>query len=384
MKRNVITFFSKILIFLLKFFKIKLFKLNVGRIGHLVELFFLYNLRAEKEKNTKFLCYLYYSNKISNKYLFNKFKKHLNIIPYKIGNFLDRVINSLEMSDDQKNSVRVFDFLNKKSGWEYYNGEILDIQITKDEETYFKNFLKDKNIRFPYVCINLWSFKHLKENYPGLDWSHHDLRLSNDENFTELINYITEKKMNVVIMGHDPSRFKKINNDKVFNYPSVRDDILDVLLIKNCYCYISDSTGLDYLAFAFKRPMLLNSPFLNFFFNKNDKLVYLLKSQFNVKKNRTSTLNEMLYEDDTLFKVKSEFYKKNNIIIKDNNSFEILDAYKNLDFLIKNNYCEKKIEKYSEKFWNTYKQALLEKNFKEKNHYKNGPYPYVYNNIELN
>ena len=38
--------------------------------------------------------------------------------------------------------------------------------------------------------------------------------------------------------------------------------------------------------------------------------------------------------------------EKNKIILKDNNPGDILEAYKNLDSLIKNDICKKNIENY--------------------------------------
>ncbi len=383
MRKNVINFFSIILYCLLKIFKIKIFKLNVGRIGHLVELYFLYYLRSQIEKKNKYFCYLYEKKNISNKYLFDKFRNNLNIIPSALGNFIDRILINSSLSDNKKNEIILFDFLNKKSGWEYYNGDILDVKINSEDQIYFENFLKSKNIKHPYVCINLWSFKHLEDNYPNQDLSHHKLRLSNEENFFDLINYITQKNIYVIIMGHDVSRFKNLDNNKVINYSDFREDILDYFLIKNCYCYISDCTGLDYLAFALKKPMLLNSPFLNFFYNKHNKIVYILKNQFSLVENKIINLHEMLYKFDTMFKVKNNFYEKNKIILKDNNPSDILEAYKNLDSLIKNDVCEKNIENYSKQFWHKYKEFLIKKNYKEKDHYNSGPHPFIYNNINI-
>ena len=165
----------------------------------------------------------------------------------------------------KKNIIKLFDFNNKNSGWEFYDGEILNLQIKKSEQSYFDDFLNKHNLKYPYVCINLWSFKHLKEYYPNEDMSHHKLRFSNEEVYFKLIDHITEKGMNVVIMGHDASRFENLKNKNIFNYSKVREDIIDFFLIKNCHCYISDCTGFDYLAFALKTNVTKFSLFKLFF-----------------------------------------------------------------------------------------------------------------------
>ena len=383
MKKLIANILSNILITLLIFFKIKLFKLNVGRIGHLVEIYFLYTLKKKHDQKTIFLCYLYDKKNICNDFIFSKFKKELKIIPSVFGNFIEKLMNYAEISQEKKSSVFAFNIHNKKSGWENYNGEILNINLKTEEENNFEKFLKLNNITKPYICLNLWSFEHLKNTYKNIDWSHHDLRISKSSNYYDLINYISEKNMNIVIMGHDKHKFKNIKSDKIFNYSEFRNDEIDFFLIKNCYCYISDCTGLDYLAFTLKKPMLLNTPFLNFFFNKNNNIMYLIKYQFNKRKNKISNLKDMLYEDKTLFKVKSEYYKKKEILIKDNSSIEILKAYKNLENLIKNNKCDQSVEKYTHLFWNYYSKYINEKNYLERSHYNSGPYPFIFNNLDI-
>ena len=111
--------------------------------------------------------------------------------------------------------------------------------------------------------------------------------------------------------------------------------------------------------------------------------MYLIKYQFNKRKNKISNLKDMLYEDKTLFKVKSEYYKKKEILIKDNSSIEILKAYKNLENLIKNNKCDQSVEKYTHLFWNYYSKYINEKNYLERSHYNSGPYPFIFNNLDI-
>ena len=73
----------------------------------------------------------------------------------------------------------------------------------------------------------------MEDNYPNQDLSHHKLRLSNEENFFDLINYITQKNIYVitlwVMMFLD---LKNLDNNKVINYSDFREDILDYFLIK--------------------------------------------------------------------------------------------------------------------------------------------------------
>ena len=44
------------------------------------------------------------------------------------------VESNSSLSDNKKNEIILFDFLNKKSGWEYYNGDILDVKINSEDQ----------------------------------------------------------------------------------------------------------------------------------------------------------------------------------------------------------------------------------------------------------
>ena len=390
-KNFIKNFLINITKFIFNILKIRICNINVERIGHLVETIFLYEILKKKENNNyNDLIFFSYENNICNKYLFKKLKNRL--LSYKktlkINNFVgDKIYKLLRghcKTDISLNKFFVFDINNKKSGWENVNNETLDIDITETEKKKFIEFLKNNDINEKkYVCLNLWSFEHLKKN---LDWSHHKYRLSDSENYLELINYILEEGLFIIALGHDSKRYLNIRNKKFINYCEKRSDILDVLLVKNCFAYISDATGLDYLANAFKKPMLINSPFLEFFFTHRTDIVYLVKRFYSEKKGGDLTLKEALFKENLMFKVKSSLYEKRKINIKENYPNDLVNAYKLLCEIIEKNKIPDNKRKYSNEFWSKYLENLNNLDRKENLYYSKTKIKSIYSftNLEGN
>ena len=114
---------------------------------------------------------------------------------------------------------------NKKVDGNIYNGDILDVKINSEDQIYFENLLKSKNIKHPYVCINLWILNIWKIII--LIRIYHIISLDYLMKKTFLIFFYNTKKYLCNFMGHDVSRFKNLDNNKVIRNSDFREDILD-------------------------------------------------------------------------------------------------------------------------------------------------------------
>ena len=387
-KKLIKNFLIIIVKFVFNLFNLRICSINAERIGHLVENIYLYEILKRNEKKFYIdLIFFSYTENICNEFLFKNLtkkifsnKKTINI-PRKIGSIIYKLIQFGYQNDKNFGKFLIFDINNKKSKWELVTNQVLEINLTNEEINNFSKFLNDHKIpREKYICINLWSFKHLREN---LDWSHHNYRLSNDENFLKLINSILEMDFYVVVLGHDEKRFANIKNEKFINYSKYRTEILDILLIKNCYAYISDATGLDYLANAFNKPMLVNSPFIEFFFTHRPNIVYIIKRFFSKKTNKELSLKEALYDEQLMFKVKSSFYDKKKIKIKDNFAEDLINAFSLLISIVEKKEITEDVRSYSNIFWYNYVKCLNNSNRKEKEYYSKNKIKSIYSKTSL-
>ena len=67
-------------------------------------------------KKLFFLCYLYDKKNICNDFIFSKFKKELKIIPSVFGNFIEKLMNYAEISQEKKVQFLHSIFIIKKVG----------------------------------------------------------------------------------------------------------------------------------------------------------------------------------------------------------------------------------------------------------------------------
>ena len=179
------------------------------------------------------------------------------------------------------------------------------------------------------VCINIWNAEHLK----NLDWSHHSHRNGKFSNYLLTINYLISKGYTVIKIGRS-NNIVNINNKKFIDYSyNLFEDSLDLFLISKCIFYISNSTGLDHLAFSLNKPMLINTPTIHDFFIERKNIVYLLRPYFSRKLNRELNVDEII-EKNLSFKLKSYDFEEQEVKINDNSPDEILLACKDLLYLI--------------------------------------------------
>lgn len=174
-------------------------------------------------------------------------------------------------------------------------------------------------------------------------------------------------------MGHSSDKYDKFRNNNFINYSKYRTDLLDLIILKNCYAYVSDCTGLDYVANLYDRPMLINSSFIDFFHTHRKDIVYILKRFYSKKRNRDLTFKEAILEEKLFFKLKSETYDLKNINIKNNFPEDIIHAFDLLEFIIQDKELKIENQKYSQKYWELYKEGIntLDKNRREKDYYFN-------------
>ena len=220
--------------------------------------------------------------------------------------------------------------VSKKSGWQNFNDNDNNFKLSEKIINRGSKFLKEHQIDpEKIVCINIWNAEHLK----NLDWSHHSHRNGKFSNYLLTINYLISKGYTVIKIGRS-NNIVNINNKKFIDYSyNLFEDSLDLFLISKCIFYISNSTGLDHLAFSLNKPMLINTPTIHDFFVERKNIVYLLRPYFSRKLNRELNVDEII-EKKLSFKLKSYDFEEQEVKINDNSPDEILLACKDLLYLI--------------------------------------------------
>ncbi len=362
-----------VIILINKVFKYKFYSINVSRLGHLVEDYYIY---LNNKKNQKCIVFKSHQNLgVCNNELISIFEKKINF--FKLSKFIEKPIWILNIVRKKYNILNDINLVNKdykKDGYQNYSFKDIKLEYSEQHQILFNDFLLKNNIeKKKYICVSFWDMGHLDTK--KYDFSHHDHRLSKCKfsNYFKTIKYLISQGYKVIRIGKTSKTPIQIEDKENFIDVSLdksKNEILDIMLLNYCKCFISTSGGLDYLGFMFDKPMLINQPIVDNVFSEKKNVFYLIKEHFNQKTNHNLTLED-IKDLDLGFVPKSYFFKKKLIAINDNNEEDILRILKKLLNFIEDKDNYQLYHNESKKNWNTYrsyinlKHPYLEKYFKD-------------------
>ena len=289
-------------------------KLNSKKYSKQLDLFFL----PSNPANT-------YLQKISKKYL-NVLPKELLYLPYKTIEFLSKKIgffkkNFINMRDYDYDLNNSFDKISTQ------------ISFTEEEIYLGDNSLEKIGIskKDKIVCLctrdSNYSLKNLNhpKKFNSEARSFMDIRNSDIETYKLASNELINLGYKVVRVGKDPDKKLSFENKNIIDYSksNIRSDFLDIYLAKRCEFVFGDSAGWTQAAVVFRKYIAFTNwaPFSVIdFVGKN---FYIFKYYYDLKLKRNLTIKEIF--NRKLNKLFLFDLEKNNIILKDNTSEEILE-----------------------------------------------------------
>ena len=296
---------------------------------------------------------------ICNKFLANKWKEHLIIIPsfilYPVIRLNNSIAKKLKFSNSHKIILKPFDtegVLSKTKP---------TIKFTKKEIFFAENKLYKNNINFnKIVCLIVRDSEYLKQKFPSQDFSYHDYRDCEIDNYIETVKYLNDNGITVIRMGRVVKKKMSYKNKLFIEYSGseIESDFMDIFLGYKCLFGISSGTGWEAVpAFLFRKPMVFTnfSPFGQLITTSN-VFVNLAKKHYSNK------LKKYLCVSD-IFKLCAfdfEEYKKNNITIEENTSKELRDAVgEMLNNIINCKTYSDQENNLNSMFWKLYKKNIL-------------------------
>ena len=335
-------------------FNFRFYSFNVSRIGHLSEDYFIF-LNNKKNYN----CILFLSHQdvgICNQELLEIVKKRFFFFPSFFFEEPIKIINKIRQKYGIFNRVNLVNKDFKKSGYAGYNLKPIKLSYSEKHKKIFNDFLKNYKVKEgKFVCFSLWEMGHLKNKKI---FSHHKHRLSlnNFKNYYQSINYLIQNGFKVVRIGKNNSIKLKINHKNYIDTSNIlnKNEILDIMLLNYCKFFVTTTGGLDYLAYMFNKPMIINTPIVDNVFSEKKNIMYLLRPHYCGKKKSELNFQEIMINRDLGFLPKYQFLKKKKIRILDNNRFEILNCVKDILKLINDQKKYKKYRKISEYYWEQY------------------------------
>jgi len=202
------------------------------------------------------------------------------------------------------------------------------LRFTEEENIRGGQFLQELGLqtgdRFVCLIVRDPAYKAKCQNQGGCDWSYHNYRDSDIDTYDQAALALAEKGYWVFRMGKGEHKPFVAQHPRILDYVNMRyrDDFLDIWLTANCHFMISSGTGLDSVAFVFRRPTVSVNFIPLGFFNSQWKVIIVPK-HLSFKSNGDSlTLKEYLKHNY----LHSEEYEKAGIVIQNLTAMEIQEA----------------------------------------------------------
>ena len=357
------------------FYLIRWRELYSSRIGHFAKETELHLSEAfldKSYKNKKILDIFFLGKFKANNQLVKMWKRRTTIIPrffmvplFRVNNFLNIFFPSGKDHEikwkaiSKRNMLRdIFNVLEKTKP---------NLSFTDEEHILGKKFLKQfgLNEKDKFVCLIVRDSAYLSTKDPQRDWSYHDYRNSDIENYFLAAEELTKKGYFVFRMGTHVSKQFHSKNKMIIDYANsnLRSDFMDIYLSAHCKFAISTATGLDEVTCVFRKPILYtNVAPLAIIETHNSNSIILFKEYFSNQSKNKLTLKEILDQGLSTLTHGDEFNQR-NIKLIDNSPQDILQAVIEMDEKIELKWINDQSDlNLQSKFWEIFKnnKVLLE------------------------
>ncbi|MBF0385319.1 MAG: TIGR04372 family glycosyltransferase [Candidatus Omnitrophica bacterium] len=140
-----------------------------------------------------------------------------------------------------------------------WNAANPQLSLSREQEAEGLRLLNSMGIKKGeiYVCFFARDSAYL-ESIIKRDWSYHDYRDSDVEDFIPALEYLTSRGIKAIRMGAVVKRRMETKNPMIIDYATrFRTEQGDIYLMKNCKFYLGDTSGIFILAAIFNKPLAL-------------------------------------------------------------------------------------------------------------------------------
>lgn len=268
--KNVLAILKKLLMYILAvpavvlirlikpWLLVRLGALQSSRIGHFVANTELYLCAQDAgiNKPTQHHVDLFFHNApVCNRQLATMWERVLRVYPASVLGPIFRVNQWLP-------GAAVHDALANSQAMDTHN--LLDrfpshLQFTAEEKARGEAGLLTMGIPagIPFVCLIVRDSAYLG-NPLSKDWSYHNYRDSDIQNYVLAAEALAERGYYVIRMGAKVHKTMESSNSKVIDYAAngMRDDFMDIYLGARCSFCIATGTGWDSVPEMFRRPIV--------------------------------------------------------------------------------------------------------------------------------
>lgn len=205
------------------------------------------------------------------------------------------------------------------------------LKFTEEEHKTGREFLSslglDRDARF--VCLTVRDSAYLQSTQPNKDWSYHDYRNSNIDDYIPACETLANMGYFVFRMGAAVQKPLLSSHPRIIDYAynGLRSEFLDLYLGAHCEFCITQATGFDAIPTIFRRPLLqVNAAPVGCFYTWGSRSNLIIpKHVLDIRDNRYLSISEQRARN-LCFVQSSHEFNRLGVTHVDNTSEEITDA----------------------------------------------------------
>ena len=349
---------------------IRLERISAGNFGDFVWMTAMYYCKKKLNINTptkKYLdlVYIRYKGKVYNKQIAKMWKRKLNLLP---GYLLDPIRTANRFIPGWRNHI-IENLCIPQNDIDNLFEKHKSLEFTEEEEIFGKKMLNKFGLsdqdKFVCFAIRDGAYQLKKISSKERDWSYHDYRHTDVDNFMLAAEELSKRGYFVFRMGVVAEKPFTSKNPKIIDYvnSNLRSDFMDIYLGANCSFCLSTGYGFEEVPIVFRKPIAQMVQPLGNAFTHNEKYLILTKHHIFKKEERKLSISE-IFSSGAAYYFDSKDFEKKGIELKENSSEEIRDIVTEMIDNIekKDNYTneDKELQK---RFSNLYEKNIKKINF---------------------
>jgi len=240
------------------------------------------------------------------------------------------------------------------------------LQFTTEEEARGEAYLLTMGIamKMPFVCLIVRDSAYLHKHYQGGDFSHHNYRDSDIQNYVLAAETLAERGYFVIRMGVHVHETIKSFHPRIIDYANngMRSDFMDIYLAAKCHFTISSQTGWDSVPYIFRRPTCyVNVAPVGFLMTFHKNAIFITKHHILKTKRVKLSCAEIFAQgvEQCLF---SSEYQSKNIDLIENTPEEICDVVIEMEERLSGTWQpSREDEALQKKFWSIFRANFSNK-----------------------
>ena len=209
----------------------------------------------------------------------------------------------------------------------------------------------------PFVCLMVRDSAYLDTHSPNQDWSYHNYRDSDIQNYVLAAEELANRGYFVIRMGAVVRESMKSCHPRIIDYATngMRSDFMDIYLSAKCEFCISGVAGFDAVPFIFRRPIVwVNFVPLGYLPASGAQFMGITKHYYSLHKGRNLTFKE-IFANGTGFYLRTSDYESKGVQMIENTPEEIRDVVVEMAERLKNTWqAQEDDEALQRKFWDIF------------------------------